>query len=114
MIDTGVLPGVAGHLAPDHGATMSATIDQSVDRAIWVAVHDDRGVADIGSAEIAGVRNLGLEPEKIPGRAAEDPLLLALVRLRIVIKPVRHAAVVQGRPDRAAFSIRFSSHPDKP
>src|SRR6266478_10031308 len=43
------LAGVAGHLAPDHYAAMGAAIDQSVDRAVRVAVHDDRGVADIAS-----------------------------------------------------------------
>src|SRR6516162_4389218 len=70
MVDTGVLAGVAGHLAPNYGAAMGAAIDQGVDRAVRVAVHDDRGVADIGGSEIAGVRHLGFEPEKIPGRAA--------------------------------------------
>jgi hypothetical protein len=58
---------------------MGAAIDQSVDCPVRVAIHDDWGVTDIGGAEIAGVGDLGLEPEKIPGRAAKDPLLLALV-----------------------------------
>jgi len=87
---------------------MGAAVDQRVDRAVRVAVHDDRGIADIGDAEITGVRHLGLEPEKIPCRAAKDPLLLALVSLGIVIKAVGHAAVIQARPDRSI------QHPDPP
>ena len=63
-------------------AAMGAAVDESVDRAVCVAVDDDRGVADIGRAEIAGVGDLGLEPEKIPDRPAKDPLLLALRRPR--------------------------------
>jgi len=39
--------------------------------------------------------------QKIPGRPAEDPLLLALIGLGIVIKPVRHSAVVERRPNRS-------------
>src|SRR5215831_15059929 len=108
MIDTGVLACVARHLASNHRASMGAAIDQSVDRAVRLAVHNDRGVADIGGAEVSGVRYLGLEPEKIPGRAAEDPLLFSLIRLGIVIKAVWHAAVVQGRPDPCI------QHPDPP
>src|SRR5580704_9472853 len=97
MIDAGMLAGIAGHLAPNHGTAMGAAIDQSVNGDVRVAVHDDRSVADIGSAEIARVGDFGLKPKKIPGRATKDPLLLALVRLGIVIKAVRYPA---GRPDR--------------
>src|SRR5215472_1860853 len=108
MVDAGVLAGIAGNLAPDHGAAMGAAIDQSVDRAVRVTVHDDRGVADIGGSEIAGVRYLGFEPEKIPGRAAEDQLLFSPIRFGIVVKAVWHAAVVRGRPDPCI------QHPDPP
>src|SRR6266403_5300804 len=102
MIDAGMLAGIAGHLAPNHGTAMGAAIDQSVNGTVRVAVHDDRSVADIGSAEIARVGDFGLKPKKIPGRAVKDPLLLALVRLGIVIKAVRHPAIVKGRPDRGS------------
>jgi hypothetical protein len=99
VIDAGVLGGVARQFAPHHRAAMGAAIDKGVYGAVRAAVHDDRGVADIGGAKIAVVRDLRFETEEIPGRPAEDPLLLALVRLGIVVQPVGHSAVIERRPN---------------
>ena len=48
--------------------------------------------------EIARLRQLGLEAEEIPRRAAEDPLLLAPVDVLVLVDPVRNARDAFGGP----------------
>jgi hypothetical protein len=76
VVDAGVLGRVSGQFAADQRAAMGAAVDEGMDGAGRISVHDDRGVADIAGAEIAGIRDFGFEAEKIPGRAAKDPFLL--------------------------------------
>src|SRR5665213_501245 len=78
---------------------MGATIDERMDLAVFVAIDDDRRLADISRAEIAGVWDLDIEREQIPRPPAKDPLLLLLVQFGIVIEAIRHPAVIQRRPD---------------
>ncbi len=99
VIDADVLARIAGKLAPHQRAAMGAAVDKGADGAVVVAVEDDRGLADRGGAKIAGVGDLGVEPEVIPHRPLKDPLLLALVDLGVMVEAVRHPAVVERRPD---------------
>ena len=62
-------------------------------------IEDNRRLADIGRAKIAGVGDLGVEAEIVPYRPLKDLPLLTLVDLGVVVKAVRHPAVVERRPD---------------
>ena len=99
MIDANVLLGVAGQLAPHQRAAMGAAVDKGFDDARPVSIEDNRRFAYPSRAEIAGLGDLGLEPEIIPHRTLEDMALLALVDLGIVVEAVWHPAVVERRPD---------------
>ena len=100
VIDADMLGRVPGRLAPHQRAAMGAAVDEGLDLAVAVAVDDDRRVADPGGAKVAGIGDFRVEDQIAPCRAAEDRLLLAGVKLGVVIKPVRHPAVVVPRPDR--------------
>jgi len=101
VIDADVVPGIAREFAPHQGAAMGAAVDEGLDGAGRVAVDDDRRLADLGDAEITRLRDFGFERQKAPGRALEDLPLLPLVDLAIVIQPIGHAAIIEGRPDRS-------------
>src|SRR4051812_19823657 len=100
VVDAHMLGRVAGHLAPHQRAAMGAPVDEGLDFAIAVAVDNDRCIADPGGTKVAGIGDFRVEDQIAPCRAAEDRLLLAGVKLRVVIKPVRNPAVVVPRPDR--------------
>ena len=55
-------------------------------------------VADNTGAKIAWARNLDIEREKAPRLAAKDMILLLLIELGIVIKPIRHPAIIERGP----------------
>ena len=99
MINADMLARSAAQFAPHQCAAMGAAVDEGLDQPVVVAIDDDRGLAEIGGAEIAGVGDFGLEREKAPGRPAEDRLLLAGVDFGVVIEAVRHPAIVMRRPD---------------
>lgn len=99
VIDADVVARVAGKLAPHQGAAMGAAVDKGANDALVVAVEDDRGLADQGRVEIAGVRDFGVEPEVIPHLPLKDPLLFALVNFGVMVEAVRHPAIVERRPD---------------
>ena len=66
--------------------------------AVLIA-HDHHGhVADERRFEIAGVRDLRLESDEAPRRAAENTLLLALIDVLVLVDPVRHAREPFGGP----------------
>jgi hypothetical protein len=98
VIEADVALGVATQLAHDHRAAVRAAIDEGVDRAVLVARHHDGRVADPGGAEVAGLRDLGLEAEVAPRRAAEDALHLEGVQRLVVVEAKRHSRVVVARP----------------
>jgi hypothetical protein len=66
-------------LALDHRTTVGAPIDEAIDLPVLVAAEDDRCIADIARPEVPYLRYFGLEPDKAPGRPAEDLLQFELV-----------------------------------
>src|ERR1700742_2979209 len=52
----------------DERAAMGAAVLERIDLAIIVAGDDDRGFADLGDAEIAGLRQFHLERQIMPAR----------------------------------------------
>jgi hypothetical protein len=46
-----------------------------------VAIDDDRGLAEIGSAKVARARDFDIEREKAPRLTAKDAVLLLLIEL---------------------------------
>src|ERR1700690_1108917 len=80
---------------------MGAAVDKGMHHARLIAIDDDRGLTEIGGAKIAWARDLDIEREKVPCLAAKDAVLLFLIELGIVIKPIRHPAIIEGGPDRS-------------
>ena len=50
----------------DDGAAMGARIDERLDRAVLLAMHEDRLAADLRCVVIAGVRHLAFMAQKVP------------------------------------------------
>ena len=101
VIDADMLAGVAGKLSADQRAAMRTAVDERLHRARFVAIEDDRRLADPGRPEVPRFGNFAVEAEIAPHRPAKDPLLLAGVDLGIVIKAVGHPAVIERRPNRS-------------
>src|ERR1700682_5381657 len=80
---------------------MSAPIDEGMHCATLVTIEDDRGLTEVGRAKIARVRDFDIEREKAPRLTAKDAVLLLLIELGIVIKPIRHPAIIERGPDRS-------------
>src|SRR5579883_2265435 len=120
VINADVFAGIAGEFTPHQRAAMRTAVDKGVDGAGGVTVDDDRGLADIGCAKIAGVGNFGLEAEIVPHRALKDLALFLRVNLRVVVEPVRHSAVIKRRPNLVGYrhsrrlSYRSASFPPHP
>ncbi len=98
VIEAHVALGVPAQLAHDHRAAVRAAVDEGVDRAVLVARHHDRRVADPRGAEVAGVRDLGFQTQIAPGRAAEDALHLERVQLLVVVQAKGDARIIVARP----------------
>ena len=98
VIDAFDLFGVALALDAQQIAAMGAAIGKGVDAAIRIAGHDHRGLADRRGDVIAGIRNLGGEAQKAPGRTLEDPLLFEPVLLGVGIEAERDLAQTVRRP----------------
>ncbi len=62
-------------------------------------------VADEGRLEVPRVQQLSLDPKKIPGRSAEDALLLERMDILVPLHPVRNARQALSRPS-AGFANR--------
>src|SRR6185437_8142121 len=77
MVGTDELLGVAARRAAKLGAAMGAAVLDDAHRAVAVARDDDRGRPDEGALEVAGVRDLRLERDEVPGGSMEDALDLA-------------------------------------
>jgi len=92
-------------LEADHRALVGAAVDQRVDAVLGVADDDHRGVADLGGLERAGVRQLGLERQEVPGRAAEDALLLTAIDRGVGEHRVGHAADAFVRPSEEIRTV---------
>ena len=82
---------VAAVVEGDQRAAMGAAVLEAVDRAVGVAHHDDRHLADLVGAVVALVRDVGLEADEVPGRGLEDLPHLALVVGLVLVDPVGHA-----------------------
>src|SRR5262249_50387459 len=61
VVDADVVTGITPELAPDQRPAMGAPVDKGPDRAVLVAIDDDRGLADPVRPEIPGSGDLGLE-----------------------------------------------------
>src|SRR5437867_6237386 len=70
---------------------MRASVLHHIDRAVLVAYHDDRLLADESPLKVAGVGQLGVECDVAPARAAKDALLLPGIDLRVGVNPVGDA-----------------------
>src|SRR5262249_13953983 len=75
----------------DQRATMRAAVLEGIELAVRIPGDDDRGVADKGSDEVAGVLYLDRQAEIVPGGPLEDALLLGAVDVLVLKDPVRHA-----------------------
>ena len=80
---------MAEGFAAELGAAMRAAVLEGVDRAVLVAREHDRRRPDVRAAEVARLRDLGLEADVVPRRAVEDAVDLALVDLLAGIDPGR-------------------------
>src|ERR1700739_4590977 len=78
---------------------MRAAVLVDVDRSVIGPRDDDRSRPDIRADEIAGLLDLGLQPDVIPGRAVEDALDLALIDELVGIAPIRDDTEIVIRPD---------------
>src|SRR5215469_3002747 len=78
---------------------MGAAVDKCMHYTRLIAIDDDWGLAKIGGTKIARPRDLDIEREKAPRLAAKDMILLLLIKLGIVIKPIRHPAIIERGPD---------------
>ena len=96
----------AAQLAAEFRGAVRAAVLERMDRAVRGARHHDRGRPDIGADEIAGVRNLRLERDIVPGRAVEDALDFALVNRLVGIDPVGNDGEVVVRPDVIVREVR--------
>src|SRR5207237_9200224 len=83
-------------------AAMGAAVDESVDRAVRAARHDDRDLADRRGDPIARLGDLSRQTQIAPGRPLEDPLLLEPVLLGIGIDADRNLTERVGGEGEAA------------
>src|SRR5882757_7333981 len=60
----------------DERPTMRAPILERINLTVVIPRDNDRGVADFSGAKIAGLGQLHLKRQIVPGRALEDALLL--------------------------------------
>ena len=86
-------------------AAMSAAVGEHAHSAVFVAGVNHRLVADLGLAEIAGVRNLALEADEAVGGTAEDNFHFALIDFRRGVDPVGHARVTLFGPGEIQRSV---------
>src|ERR1700748_3796232 len=70
-----ILCALAVIVETDQRATMGAAVLERIDLAVIVTGDHDRGVANLGGAEVAGLRQFHLKRQVMPGRPLEDPLL---------------------------------------
>jgi hypothetical protein len=73
------------------GVAVRAAVQPGVDAAVVVATHDDGRVGHLRRLEVARVRNLDVEPDVIPYRAAEDAFLFERIDVLIHEHPTGHA-----------------------
>ena len=90
--------GVAAELTHDHRATVRAAVDEGMQRALFVARHDHRRIADPGRTEVVRPGKLRFQAQVVPCRPAEDALHLELVDLRVVMQAVGDPRVIVARP----------------
>ena len=85
-------------LHADQRAAVRAAVLPGVQRALGVARHHHRHVADEGGDEALRLGELGLQAQVAPRRAAQDPLLLLPVEVLVLVHPVRNARHALGGP----------------
>src|SRR5262249_23597335 len=88
VVDAPGLAAVTGAVEAKERAAMGAAILEGAEAAVPVACDNDRHVADEGRAVIAGIGNLDLEAEEIPGCAHEELLALADIEFGVAIERV--------------------------
>src|SRR6266508_1159654 len=93
--DVARLPELVEH---EERAAVRAAVLEGVQCAVLVTGHHHRHLTEIRAAIAVGARQLGLEAEEIPGRAAEDARLLRLIDLAVGIDAIGHAGEPFGRP----------------
>src|SRR5271154_5207105 len=79
MVNANMSFRVAACGAADHRAPMSAAVNPRRETSVFVARNDYGCVADKGTLEIIGFRNLGFQGDKAPCRPPKDSLLFELV-----------------------------------
>ena len=105
MVAAGVGLGVAERFAPDDRPAMGAAVDEGVQHAVAITVHDNGRVPDRGGQEVTRVRQLRLKRQVRPGWTSKDAVLLLLVKFRIAVGGIGNARHIGGRPSR--FSVAF-------
>src|SRR5258708_33883738 len=91
VVDADDLARLAALLEAQKRAAMGAAVLEGVNDAVYVARHHHRHIPEIGGAKAARRRQLGLHAKISPGIAAEDALLLPVLKRPIGINPLRHA-----------------------
>ena len=92
VVRAGEIAPVALALAAEAHAAVGADVLDDVDSAFEVAGQDHRALADDAEAEVAGVRDLGLEADVAPVLAVEEALQLEAVQRLAGVAHERDAA----------------------
>src|ERR1700722_9659564 len=93
---------------------MRAPIDQSVDHALLPTHHNDRRIAHICRLVVAEIRDLTFECKEIPGRSAEDALLLERVEFLVYVDAKRNLGEIVGRHREGGEHAFSHRHPGLP
>src|SRR6266852_2450885 len=98
VIDAGDLFRVAAVRETQERTAVRAAVLEAADGTGFVPRRHHRHLAGESGLEVALLRQLGLEPEEIPGVAAVDALLLTAVDVLVLVYPVGNAGQAFGRP----------------
>src|SRR5580704_14877874 len=101
-----ILLALAVVVQTDQCAAMRAAVLERVDLAVAVAGDEHRRVANLGGAEIAGLRHLHFKRKVMPARPLKNQLLLGLVGLVGLEHPVGYARQSIPRPDLPGGFVR--------
>ena len=91
VVHTGELLAIAPLIDANQGSAMRAAIDHGMHLAVFIAAKDDRCFTNKIELVITWPGNFAIQPEVIPGRAAEQERLFACVNCGILIHAIRHA-----------------------
>ena len=105
VIDALDAPPAPAFAEADERAAMGAAVLERMQPALPVAADDHRRLADEGGSPGGRLRQLRLHAEEMPGRAAEQALLLRLVKGGVAVNLEGHAREARTRPGRQSRNI---------